>query len=283
MVTERGILTRVVNKMLDWAKIKIRVISHKVTWMMGTSFPHAVPLVFVVGYPKSGTTWVSQLISTCLHLPYHRNTIKPVLRAAVVHGHELVWKTYPRGIYVVRDGRDALVSFYYHLSQAIPEGENVKLSASQQKIFPGLKNKADIQENIAGFIEQQMIRPHSSPAHWGNHVQSFFNNPNTNIHLVRYEDLLTDGEQVLSDVVSALSGNEPQKKEIEYALNLFSFERQVTDKKDGEDKSFLRKGIAGDWRNHFTREAAEIFDHYCGDVLVEMGYEQDHSWVKSIK
>ena len=38
--------------------------------------------------------------------------------------------------------------------------------------------------------------------------------------------------------------------------------------------------FAGDWRNHLTREAAEIFDHYCGDMLVAAGYEPDRSWVE---
>ncbi len=31
--------------------------------------------------------------------------------------------------------------------------------------------------------------------------------------------------------------------------------------------------------NHFTREAAEIFDHYCGEMLITAGYERDHAWV----
>ncbi len=44
----------------------------------------------------------------------------------------------------------------------------------------------------------------------------------------------------------------------------------------------LRKGQAGDWRNHFTREAAEIFDRYCGDMLISTGYEPDHEWVRRL-
>ncbi len=40
---------------------RLRQISHHLTWFLGTRFPKAIPLVFVVGYPKSGTTWACRL------------------------------------------------------------------------------------------------------------------------------------------------------------------------------------------------------------------------------
>ena len=47
-----------------------------------------------------------------------------------------------------------------------------------------------------------------------------------------------------------------------------------------EDRtSFLRKGIAGDWKNYFGREAREVFHHYAGNQLIRLGYERDDSWV----
>ena len=61
----------------------------------------------------------------------------------------------------------------------------------------------------------------------------------------------------------------------------FSFERQAGRKPGEENKnSFLRKGLVGDWKNHFNTEAREIFEHYAGTCLVQLGYEQDHSWIK---
>ena len=43
-----------------------------------------------------------------------------------------------------------------------------------------------------------------------------------------------------------------------------------------------RKGVAGDWRNHFTPEAAHVFDSIAGELLVESGYEPDRSWVERV-
>ena len=41
----------------------------------------------------------------------------------------------------------------------------------------------------------------------------------------------------------------------------------------------MRKGIVGDWKNYFNKEAREIFNHYAGDQLIKLGYEKDRSWV----
>ena len=60
----------------------------------------------------------------------------------------------------------------------------------------------------------------------------------------------------------------------------FSFERQAGRRAGEEDKrSFLRKGIVGDWRNYFTREAREVFAGFAGSELVLLGYERDRAWV----
>jgi hypothetical protein len=60
----------------------------------------------------------------------------------------------------------------------------------------------------------------------------------------------------------------------------YSFENQSKRKRGVENrKSFLRKGIAGDWKNYFNKEAREIFYHYGGNALILAGYEKDDSWV----
>ena len=63
-------------------KLRMRVASHNVTWLLGTRFPKSIPLVFVVGYPKSGNTWAAQLVSHCLQLPYPRHSLLPLARWA---------------------------------------------------------------------------------------------------------------------------------------------------------------------------------------------------------
>lgn len=44
-------------------------------------------------------------------------------------------------------------------------------------------------------------------------------------------------------------------------------------------RPLFRKGVAGDWRNHLTTvEAKDIFKEMAGDLLIELGYEQDFNW-----
>ncbi len=264
-------------------KIRLRSISHHVTWFLGTRFPEAIPLVFVVGYPKSGTTWACQIVADYLQLPYPRLSLLPVGFPAVVHGHERVWKRYRKGVYVVRDGRDALVSQYFFMTRHLPAGDHPRLTAGQRRMFPGLINRNNARQNIAGFIQRQMISPQSARANWGDHVRSFFEVDNPNVVLLRYEDLLADGSTALAEAMSRLTGEEPNAARAAESLERYSFRRQSGRDPGKEVRSaFLRKGQAGDWNNHFTREAAEIFDHYCGDTLIAAGYEKDHAWVESV-
>ena len=39
-----------------------------------------------------------------------------------------------------------------------------------------------------------------------------------------------------------------------------------------------RKGIAGDWKNHFTKKVKEAFKRRYGKLLILAGYEADSQW-----
>jgi len=264
-------------------KLRLRVASHNVTWLLGTRFPKSIPLVFVVGYPKSGSTWAAQLVAHVLELPFPRFSLLPIGCPAVVMGHKRVWKSYPRGVYVVRDGRDAIASqFFYQLSQ-IPEGDHPRLTGLQRRSFPNLVNKADLDGVFADFVARQLINPIAAHANWGNHVRSYFDVANPNISLVKYEDLHNDGEAALGRVVTDLTGEPADPDRIREALARFKFGKQSTRRGNLASPAYLRKGKAGDWVNHFTPRAAELFDRACGDMLIKMGYEPDHAWVESVK
>jgi hypothetical protein len=58
------------------------------------------------------------------------------------------------------------------------------------------------------------------------------------------------------------------------------FERWAKGRKRGEEdsKAFLRKGIAGDWKEVITEEDKRIFKEAAGDLLIRLGYEKDDDW-----
>ena len=80
--------------------------------------------------------------------------------------------------------------------------------------------------------------------------------------------------------MGAILGTPVDEARLIHSIEAHSFEA-VTGRERGSESSgdFARKGIAGDWRNVFTRESAEVFEAYAGDVLIRCGYEADNVWV----
>jgi len=62
-------------------------------------------------------------------------------------------------------------------------------------------------------------------------------------------------------------------------IETVGFERSSNRKRGQEDSSSRhRKGVSGDWINVFTGEDRRVFKEVAGDLLVELGYEQDDNW-----
>jgi hypothetical protein len=58
------------------------------------------------------------------------------------------------------------------------------------------------------------------------------------------------------------------------------FETKTGGRGEGTEdvKSHYRKGVAGDWVNHFSAEHVAEFKRRYGDLLVKLGYEDDDAW-----
>jgi hypothetical protein len=67
---------------------------------------------------------------------------------------------------------------------------------------------------------------------------------------------------------------------LEDTLEKFSFRRLAGGRPKGrEDRSsHYRKGVAGDWANHFLPEHKTYFKDHYGDLLIKLGYEEDYEW-----
>ncbi len=49
---------------------------------------------------------------------------------------------------------------------------------------------------------------------------------------------------------------------------------------EADPGAFERKGIAGDWKNHFDRRSCELLERYEGASLRALGYEPDAGWIE---
>ena len=263
---------------------KCITLSHYVSFFLASKLPQAFPILFVTGFPKCGTTWVCQLVSEYFQIPFANLSLLPVGMHSVMHGHQRIWPNGPASVYVIRDGRDTMVSMYYYLLRGLPPrdaGPAARVRRDVGRYFRDLQTRDDIRANLPYFIEQQMIRPHGSRANWPTHIRTSMQAGRTDVPFVKYEDLLADGPGSLASAIQTLTGEPADMDRCVRAIEKYTFKRQAGRNAGQENgKDFLRKGQAGDWKNHFSREAAEVFDRYAGDMLFELGYEQDNTWVQ---
>lgn len=254
--------------------------SHRTSYKLAKWCPRKIPCVTVLGYPRSGTVWASQMIADYLQLPYPILSYFPIGCPAVLHGHQLVEANGPPTVYVLRDGRDAMVSLYFYLRRAIPGRDLSRAPRRLRHRFPGATDLDDIATNLPGFIERQCTRPTGTRHTWGEHARSVAASSRRDVPVLRYEDLRRDCAAALAEALSVLQETPADLDRVRESVDRFSFARQSGRQPGKADAgAFVRKGATGEWAEHFTRAAAETFDRYCGDALIEMGYEEDRSWI----
>lgn len=246
--------------------------------VMVYAFSKAMPLYIVTEYPKSGGSWVAQMLSDYLTVPFPRNQF-PKLEPCIMHGHYLYFPTMHNVFVVFRDGRDVMVSFYYH-SLFKNERFNARLVEITKSELQ-FDDYDDIKNNLSKFVEYKFTRKRHSRFSrfftWSEFVNSWIDK---DVAIIRYENLLQDPVEELGKAIYKVCKVEPDEGRLRQITEKYSF-KNLAKRNPGEEniKSFLRKGIAGDWKNHFSKEARENFNKYAGRELIKLGYEKDFTWV----
>jgi Sulfotransferase domain len=96
---------------------------------------------------------------------------------------------------------------------------------------------------------------------------------------VRYEDLLERPNEEVRRLLG-FRGVGTDETLVERCVGSASFEKLSKGRERGQEdpSSFYRKGIAGDWKNHFTEEDRRAFKEEAGELLIRLGYEEDLDW-----
>ena len=233
------------------------------------------PKIVLTEHPKSGGNWVCQMLAEYLDVPHTRNRLPP-RRRCIIHGHYLYVANANDIIVMWRDGRDVVVSHYfYHLFH---RRTTMPGWAETQQERLGIKDPHDIQRYLPRYIEYCFIDGPPYHMTWTSFVETWKNR--SGYVETSYEGMRENPGRELTKLFERLSIISIDDAKLDACISKFSFEN-VTGRKPGQENAFcfVRKGIVGDWKNHFTREAREVFDHYAGQALIELGYEADHSWV----
>lgn len=206
---------------------------------------------FIVSYPKSGNTWMRFLLANLLHPEQEinfrniddfvpdvysaRKQVNKLQRPRFIKAHDAWFHYFPKTIYIVRDYRDVLVS-YYHYQQALG-------------VFTG---------TLEEYISH--VNTHHPFGNWCEHVQAALTFQEKNpekIIIIRYEDLLNDTVQVLQQLTAWLNIAPAASPESVAERCRFENLRKLEetagsafmDKSNGEH--FFREGKAGGWSKLF--------------------------------
>lgn len=179
-------------------------------------------------------------------------------------------------IAVIRDGRDAVVSHAFHMLRLNdPQfwGDMAHFEAARAWYIRGEG------EPVPLFSRQVM---EYAADNWRVSVEGttqareVFRREYLEL---RYEEMVVDPAPSMRRVFEAL-GVDASDGVIARVIEANRFESRSGGRAPGEadPDSFVRKGVVGDWKNHFTDEDRALFKEIAGAALVEQGYEPDGSW-----
>lgn len=240
--------------------------------------------IILVEYPKSGGTWLGQLLSNYFKIPFPRNKF-PELKRMLYHGHyKPIYniKTNKKIVFLVRDGRDVMVSLYYHHLLWNDKNKLHPKDVHYHRKNVPFDDYENVKQNMKAFINYTFnanpsrFKHFTHTGNWNDYNESWLKQKeiSNNIYLVRYEDLLEDTYKTVEKMlIDFFKVKNLDKKELEDIVYKFSFENQTKRKKGEEVKnSFLRKGVSGDWKNYFDDDAEKEFMKYASETMHKLGY-----------
>jgi len=227
---------------------------------------------FVGSYPRSGSTWLRFMLNELLvgqasgftnvnqaqpDVGNH-GTALPVLpgNGRLIKTHEPFRPEYKKAIYLVRDGRDVMLSeFAYQKALGFASGE---LDAYIPRFLAG------------------KVNPFGS---WINHVQSWLDardSNRANILLVHFQELRGNSELALSEIMSFL-GRPVSREKIREAIANNAVERMREKEKVNPQRAsargrFIGNGSVGGWQEKLTPQQIELIEAQAGQILARLGY-----------
>ena len=213
--------------------------------------------LYIVSFPKSGTTWLNFIMAN-VHLKMSgreqqvsfynihdfvpdimqnrslKNNILAFPGHRVIKSHAEMNPRYTKIMYLIRDPRDVMVSYYWFL-----------------------KNLGSWNEDLHHLIHS----PACGIEAWCRHVQGWIEKTPATSHLfsIRYEDLRSNPFKVMTKIYSLLGYKIPEEV-LNQAIEMSSFENmqklEAEYKNSGDfrfpELKFVRKGKSGDYRTEIS-------------------------------
>lgn len=238
---------------------------------------------FVVSYARSGNLWTRFLVANLVHpdtevrlsnierlVPDTSNqsnrALKRTPRPRFIKTHNYFDHRYKKIIYVVRDPRDVMLS-YYHF----------------QRKYRQIDDDYPLERYVDNFINGTLGSEgwgtwHENVSTW---IMTRYKDPN--FLLLRYEDMIEDTLRELTRITSFLAvDSSPSRLNEVIALSsadrLRQLEKQdaqvwIGTKNRRQDIPMIRVATSGGWRTDLPQECAAKIEAAWGDLMSTVGYE----------
>ncbi len=208
--------------------------------------------IYISAYPRSGTTWLARMLDSILEPSY-----------IVRRGHfVLMGDKLCKGRFYTVDGTPKQLAQEDDASIVLLVRDPRDICVSGAWLW---------QQPVEAFLDRMVQGNVARCGRWDEynyqHIDRYI--------MARYEDLLSSPFLELSHLVGHTGvSNEKIKKAIE--CNSFAnYKVQIGDDKKKLREKGLRKGIAGDWRNHFTSQMNNRMWNEFGWMMKRLGYKND--------
>jgi Sulfotransferase domain len=226
--------------------------------------------IFVAGYPKSGNTWIQYLLAGVIFgidarlapdsliqdlVPdvHYKEVYKRYLTPTFFKTHDLPQPRHRKVVYLVRDGRDVMVSYFHHLTALGNRLDFFKLVATGEGLFP---------------------------CRWPEHIEAWMTNPHgAQMITISYEMLKRDTITELQRICD-FADLERERPMLESVVRNSTFEiLREKEKKFGwansvwpKDKAFVRRGKVGSFKDEMPASVLKAFMEQSEPTLKRLGY-----------
>jgi hypothetical protein len=271
-------------------KIRIKIFIQRTlatVFLIKMHYPHR--LVFIAGLPKSGTTWLENLMGAIpgyrrlvcydLNNSLFEHKLDPAVLEVLPSRGNFYTKTHVEAsiegvaalrrcgiptVIMVRDIRDQCVSRFFHVLND-PAHRHHKLYS--------LGERSDAFSHCVKItIDEYLL--------WVDDWLKAAEIDHDSFLVVRYEDMYSNPKKEFNRVLTHFDiklTNETVDS-ILNAISKSSLEGRNIEERLKTHKNTLRKGGSGDWKNHLSAEDIESFKLKANHQLIKLGYESDADW-----